>query len=102
MCFFYGSYSGSVTDEKDNETFIKITQKIIHDGEVNRARYQIENPDMIATKSRTGDVYLFDRTKFDAMPNENDKFNPTLRLTGHDKEGYIYLYIISITTFCNV
>ncbi|KAG2209105.1 hypothetical protein INT46_006269 [Mucor plumbeus] len=75
-------------DEKDNETFIKITQKILHDGEVNRARYQIENPDIIATKSRTGDVYVFDRTTFDPMPKEGEKFNPTLRLTGHDKEGY--------------
>ncbi|KAL7331550.1 Histone acetyltransferase type B subunit 2 [Mucor circinelloides] len=75
-------------DEKDNETFIKITQKILHDGEVNRARYQIENPDIIATKSRTGDVYVFDRTTFDSMPKEGEKFNPTLRLTGHDKEGY--------------
>ncbi|KAI8640109.1 WD40-repeat-containing domain protein [Parasitella parasitica] len=76
------------SDEKDTETFIKITQKILHDGEVNRARYQIENPDIIATKSRTGDVYVFDRTTFDPMPKEGEKFNPTLRLTGHDKEGY--------------
>ncbi|KAI9257751.1 WD40-repeat-containing domain protein [Helicostylum pulchrum] len=76
------------SDEKDNETFIKITQKILHDGEVNRARYQPENPDIIATKSRTGDVYVFDRTTFEPMPKENEKFNPTLRLTGHHKEGY--------------
>lgn len=55
---------------------------------MNRARYQIENPDIIATKSRTGDVYVFDRTTFDSMPKEGEKFNPTLRLTGHDKEGY--------------
>ncbi|KAI9360258.1 WD40-repeat-containing domain protein [Pilaira anomala] len=72
----------------ESETFIKITQKILHDGEVNRARYQIESPDIIATKSRTGDVYVFDRTTFDPMPKENEKFNPTLRLTGHHKEGY--------------
>lgn len=77
----------SKIDEKDKDTFIKITQKILHDGEVNRARYQIDNPDIIATKSRTGDVYVFDRTKFDAFPKENDKFDPTLRLVGHDKEG---------------
>ncbi|CEP13766.1 hypothetical protein [Parasitella parasitica] len=76
------------SDEKDNETFIKITQKILHDGEVNRARYQLENPDIIATKSRTGDVYIFNRTTFDPMPKEGEKFNPTLRLTGHNKEGY--------------
>lgn len=72
-------------DEKD--TFIKITQRILHDGEINRARYQVDNPDIIATKSRAGEVYVFDRTKFDPMPKENDKFDPTLRLVGHDKEG---------------
>ena len=74
-------------DDKEKDTFIKITQKILHDGEVNRARYQLENNDIIATKSRTGDVYVFDLTTFDAMPKENEKFNPTLRLTGHHKEG---------------
>ncbi|KAI7907045.1 WD40-repeat-containing domain protein [Cokeromyces recurvatus] len=72
----------------DNETFIKITQKIPHDGEVNRARYKVDNPDLIATKSCTGDVYIFDRATYDPFPKENEKFNPTLRLTGHDKEGY--------------
>ncbi|KAI8084344.1 WD40-repeat-containing domain protein [Gilbertella persicaria] len=78
----------AVMEEAQDETYIKITQKILHDGEVNRARYQVHNPDMIATKSRTGDVYVFDRTKYDPMPKENERFNPTLRLVGHDKEGY--------------
>ncbi|KAI8979827.1 WD40-repeat-containing domain protein [Mycotypha africana] len=72
----------------ENDTFIKITQKILHDGEVNRARYQPGNPNIIATKSRIGDVYLFDRTTFDARPKDNETFNPTMRLIGHDKEGY--------------
>ncbi|KAI8387478.1 WD40-repeat-containing domain protein [Blakeslea trispora] len=78
----------TVMEEDTNDTYIKITQKILHDGEVNRARYQVHNPDIIATKSRTGDVYVFDRTQYDLMPKENEKFNPTLRLVGHDKEGY--------------
>ncbi|RCH96588.1 CCR4-Not complex caf1 ribonuclease subunit Caf1 [Rhizopus azygosporus] len=74
-------------DTSDNsETFIKITQKIPHDGEVNRARYHNENPDIIATKSRAGEVYVFDRTTFDPQPK--NEFNPTLKLVGHDKEGY--------------
>ncbi|KAI9486338.1 MAG: WD40-repeat-containing domain protein [Benjaminiella poitrasii] len=79
-----------VTEEEkeDNETFIKISQKILHDGEVNRARYHFENNDIIATKSRTGDVYVFDRSTYSPMPKENETFNPTLRLVGHDKEGY--------------
>lgn len=87
IMFIVCTYDSPCADEKENETFIKITQKILHDGEVNRARYQIENPDIIATKSRTGDVYVFDRTTFEPMPKENEKFNPTLRLTGHHKEG---------------
>jgi histone-binding protein RBBP4 len=77
----------AIEENKNNETFIKITQKILHEGEVNRARYQIENPNIIATKSRTGDVYIFDRTTFDLMPQKDEKFDPTLRLTGHHKEG---------------
>ena len=30
---------------------IQITQRINHDGEVNRARYMPQNPDLIATKA---------------------------------------------------
>ncbi|KAI8378084.1 WD40-repeat-containing domain protein [Choanephora cucurbitarum] len=85
----YTSEDAVMEENQDShDTYIKITQKILHDGEVNRARYQVHNPDIIATKSRTGDVYVFDRTKYDPVPKENEKFNPTLRLIGHDKEGY--------------
>lgn len=76
-----------VEDTSDNsETFVKIVQRIPHDGEVNRARYHNENTNIIATKSRSGEVYVFDRTTFDPQPR--DEFNPTLKLVGHDKEGY--------------
>lgn len=68
-----------------SETFVKIVQRIPHDGEVNRARYHNENTNIIATKSRSGEVYVFDRTTFDSLPR--DEFNPTLKLVGHDKEG---------------
>ncbi|KAI8989370.1 WD40-repeat-containing domain protein [Pilobolus umbonatus] len=73
---------------KKTDTFINITQKILHEGEVNRARYQLENNNIIATKSKSGEVYIFDCTAYDPFPKENDVFSPTLRLTGHDKEGY--------------
>jgi len=68
---------------------VKITQKIPHEGEVNRARYQPSNPNMIATKTRLGDVLVFDRKRHASFPVDRDeKCSPLLRLTGHDKEGY--------------
>jgi histone-binding protein RBBP4 len=67
---------------------VKITQKIPHEGEVNRARYQPSNPNMIATKTRSGDVLVFDRKRHASFPVDRDeKCSPLLRLTGHDKEG---------------
>ncbi|KAI9485210.1 MAG: WD40-repeat-containing domain protein [Benjaminiella poitrasii] len=71
-----------------NDAHIHITQKIVHDGEVNRARYQYENPNIIATKSRSGEIYVFDRTTHGSFPKENEPFNPALRLKGHTQEGY--------------
>ncbi|KAG0172844.1 Chromatin assembly complex, subunit 3 [Apophysomyces sp. BC1034] len=74
--------------EAGKETHIQIVQKILHKGEVNRARYQYENPDIIATKSRCGEVYIFDRATFDPFPKDDEQFNPTLKLQGHTSEGY--------------
>ncbi|KAI9251363.1 WD40-repeat-containing domain protein [Phascolomyces articulosus] len=83
------------TDDDNNtngtapyDSHIKIEQKIVHEGEVNRARYQCDNTDMIATKSRAGEVYIFNRKEFNPFPRVFERFNPTLRLSGHDKEGY--------------
>ncbi|KAI9136078.1 Rbap46 polypeptide [Paraphysoderma sedebokerense] len=75
---------------------IQITQKIPHDGEINRARYMPQNPDIIATKTVSGDVYIFDRTKHPNSPSPSsanpngDGFvcNPQLILKGHKSEGY--------------
>ena len=39
---------------------VEVTQKINHEGEVNRARYMPQNPYLIATKSVASDVYVFD------------------------------------------
>ncbi|KAJ8662982.1 hypothetical protein O0I10_001159 [Lichtheimia ornata] len=70
------------------DAHIKIEQKIVHEGEVNRARYQVDNTDIIATKSRTGEVYIFDRKQYGQTPRVFERFNPTFKLSGHDKEGY--------------
>lgn len=37
--------------------------KINHEGEVNRARYMPQNPCIIATKTPSADVLVFDYTK---------------------------------------
>lgn len=64
-----------------------VSQQINHNGEVNRARYMPQNPSIIATKSPTSDVYVFDYTKHPSKP-KNETFNPDLVLKGHTKEGY--------------
>ncbi|KAK9468475.1 WD40-repeat-containing domain protein [Lipomyces arxii] len=65
---------------------ISIQQRIDHEGEVNRARYMPQNPDIIATMSVSGDVLVFDRTKHSLQPT--GVCRPDMRLVGHTKEGY--------------
>lgn len=61
--------------------------KINHQGEVNRARYMPQQPNIIATKTVTGDINIFDYHKHPSVP-ENDDVKPQLILKGHEKEGY--------------
>lgn len=84
---------GNGTLNASYEPHVKIEQKIVHEGEVNRARYQPDNQDIIATKSRSGDVYIFDRKSYSAFPKVFERFEPTLQLLGHNNEGYLYIYI---------
>nr|GAT59830.1 WD40 repeat-like protein [Mycena chlorophos] len=67
---------------------IQIIQRINHDGEVNRARYMPQNPNMLATKAVTGEVLVFDRTKHGSEPDRSGKCSPNIRLTGQTQEGY--------------
>ncbi|KAH8835098.1 WD40 repeat-like protein [Flagelloscypha sp. PMI_526] len=67
---------------------IQVTQRINHEGEVNRARYMPQNPDLLATKSVKGEVWIFDRTKFPSEPEKDGKCAPNIRCTGQDKEGF--------------
>ncbi|XP_047298248.1 histone-binding protein RBBP7 isoform X1 [Gorilla gorilla gorilla] len=73
---------GSVTGKIECEI------KINHEGEVNRARYMPQNPHIIATKTPSSDVLVFDYTKHPAKPDPSGECNPDLRLRGHQKEGY--------------
>lgn len=70
------------------EPRVQITQSINHTGEVNRARYMPQNPDLIATKTVMGEVYVFDRTKHPSQPL-GDECKPNITLRGHTKEGCV-------------
>lgn len=63
-----------------------IEQKIDHPGEVNKARYQPQNPNIIATMAINGRVLIFDKSKHSSLPN--GIVNPQAELKGHTKEGY--------------
>eukprot|EP00826_Nyctotherus_ovalis_P018351 TRINITY_DN15490_c0_g1_i5.p1 TRINITY_DN15490_c0_g1~~TRINITY_DN15490_c0_g1_i5.p1 ORF type:complete len:298 (+),score=61.32 TRINITY_DN15490_c0_g1_i5:189-1082(+) len=54
--------------------------EIPHQGEVNRARYMPQQYNVIATKTTTGEVHIFDYHKHSNKPE--------LKLLGHDSEGY--------------
>jgi len=56
---------------------------------VNRARYMPQNPSVIATKTPTSEVLVFDTSKQrEAQQDPNGKCKPEFRLRGHKKEGY--------------
>ena len=66
---------------------IQVEVQINHQGEVNKARYMPQMPKMIATKTTSGEIHLFDYYKHSGSPT-TDEVKPELRLLGHTKEGY--------------
>jgi len=68
------------------EVKFNIVQKIDHKGEVNKARYQPQNPNMIATMCTDGRVMVWDRSKHPSLPTGT--VNPQLELLGHTREGF--------------
>ena len=68
---------------------INVVQKINHQGEVNRARYMPQNPDLIATKAVSGEVLVFDRTKHPSEPERTGVCKPDIRLVGQNEEGSV-------------
>lgn len=67
---------------------VQIIQQINHDGEVNRARYMPQNPFIIATKTVSAEVFVFDYSKHPSKPPLDGACSPDLRLRGHSTEGY--------------
>ena len=77
-----GGYGGG----KKPFTF-DIVQRIVHDGEVNKARYMPQNPEIIATMSSTGQTFIYDRTKHSLQPKDDNHY-PQMILKGHTDEGF--------------
>lgn len=71
---------------KEPITF-NIIQKINHPGEVNKARYMPQNPNLIATMTTSGDALVFDRTKHSMAP-KGGQVEAQIELKGHEQEGF--------------
>ncbi|PIN13172.1 Nucleosome remodeling factor, subunit CAF1/NURF55/MSI1 [Handroanthus impetiginosus] len=67
---------------------VQFIQQITHDGEVNRARYMPQDPFIIATRTVSTEVYVFDCRKHPSEPPLDCACNPELRLRGHSAKGY--------------
>ncbi|CCK70366.1 Hat2p KNAG_0E00980 [Huiozyma naganishii CBS 8797] len=68
------------SDEEQVRSNIRVTRKFKHDSEVTRARYMPQDPNILATISGTGTVYIYDRS------NERDTASITLQY--HTDNGY--------------
>ncbi|CAF4374740.1 unnamed protein product, partial [Rotaria sp. Silwood2] len=67
---------------------IEVDTKINHEGEVNRARYMPQNPQIIATKTPLSDVLIFNIDTHPLGKEQSGDCNPEIRLKGHTREGY--------------
>ena len=67
---------------------IEVVHKINHEGEVNRARYMWQNPNVFATKTPSAEILVFDRTKHPSKPPRDGACKPDVVLRGHEKEGF--------------
>lgn len=84
----YDEEKGEIGSYSSTSARIQVTQRINHDGEVNRARYCPQNCDLIATRAVSGLTYVFDRTKHSNQPDADGKCRPDIVLRGQTKEGY--------------
>lgn len=81
-----GGFGGGPSKKPPMEMKFTIVQKIDHKGEVNKARYQPQNINLIATMCTDGRVMIFDRTKHPLSPT--GQVNPQMELIGHESEGF--------------
>ncbi|TID23146.1 WD40 repeat-like protein [Venturia nashicola] len=64
-----------------------VCHEILHPGEINKARYMPQNPDIIATWSPEDGVLVWDRTKHPMRPKDST-IRPELKLPEHKSEGF--------------
>jgi len=81
-----GGYGNKTSSDEVAAIRFNIVQKIDHPGEVNKARYQPQNPDIIATLCVDGRILIFDRTKHSLLPTGT--VSPQVELVGHKQEGF--------------
>jgi histone-binding protein RBBP4 len=81
-----GGYGGGPSKKAPPQVTFTVVQKIDHPGEVNKARYQPQNPDVIATMCTDGRVMIWNRTHHSSLPTGQIK--PDIELYGHEKEGF--------------
>jgi len=81
-----GGYGGGPVSKNQIEVKFSIVQKIDHPDEVNKARYQPQNPNLIATMCTNGSIMIWDKSKHSSLPS--GKPNPEIELQGHELEGY--------------
>lgn len=62
---------------------VEIEKKILHEGEVIKTRYMPQDPNIIATKTCSGEIHLFNIN----LSYNGDKPSPEQRLLGHSKRG---------------
>ncbi|XP_072976359.1 histone-binding protein MSI1-like [Typha angustifolia] len=67
---------------------VKIAQKVLHEGEVNRARYMPQSPSTVATKTCQSEVHVFDLARRLPNPEEVGNGGADVVLRGHENEGY--------------
>ncbi|KAF0286927.1 Histone-binding protein RBBP7 [Amphibalanus amphitrite] len=71
-----GERSGRVWRVQLRERPDRHRDQINHEGEVNRARYMPQNPCVIATKTPSSDVLVFDYTKHPSKPDPGRRVQP--------------------------
>ena len=72
-----------------NNNSFTIQTRIPHEGEVNKALFMPQKYNIIATKTNSGQIHIFDYTLHPSRPkNDDPTSSPNLRLTGHSKLGF--------------
>ena len=83
----YDEEKGEVGGYSGTPCKINMKIKMVHEGEVNRARVMPQNHFVIATKSPSSTVFVFDYSKQPSTPADALS-HPKHRCLGHSLEGY--------------